>query len=170
MRPSPAPRSRLLRRLLLVLLVLLPLIELLTLFGVTRLIGGWWTVALMMTTTIIGGAVIRREGLRSWRSMRDATRTGTMPDRPVTDSGLILAGGFLLVLPGLITDALGLLLVLPFTRPVARTSVAYLVANRVGVPLSGFPSAANPPRTQRGPGRSEDQPGAGTTVQGDVIE
>lgn len=153
-----------------VLLVLLPLLELLTLFGVTRLIGGWWTVALMMTTTIIGGAVIRREGLRSWRSMRDATRSGTMPDRSVTDSGLILSGGFLLVLPGLITDALGLLLVLPFTRPVARAGLAYLVANKVGVPLARSAPTANSPRTQRGPGRSEDQPGAGTTVQGDVIE
>ena len=156
-----------------VLLVLLPLAELLTLFGVSRLIGGWWTVALMMTTTIIGGLVIRREGLKSWRSMREATSRGAMPERPIADSGLVLTGGFLLVLPGLITDALGLLLALPITRPLARAGAAYLIANKVGVPLSGlrpaYPSSPRP-GTQRGPGRSEDQPGAGTTVQGDVIE
>lgn len=155
-----------------VVLVLLPLLELFILFNVSRLIGGWWTVALMMTTTIIGGLVIRREGLRSWRSMREAARTGAMPERSAADSGLVLLGGFLLVLPGLITDVVGLLLVLPVTRPLARGAVAYLVATKVGVPLSGYRpgSVGTPPQTQRGPGRSEDQPGAGTTVEGDVID
>ena len=166
---SPAPRSRSIRRLLTVLLVLLPLAELLALFGVSRLLGGWWTVALMMTTAIVGGLVIRREGMKSWRAMREATRSGALPDLPVADSGLILIGGFLLVLPGLITDAVGLLLLLPFTRRLGRAGAAYLLATKVSVPLSGVrPGFA--PRTRGGPGRSEDRPGAGTTVQGDVIE
>ena len=173
---SPAPRSRLLRRLILVLLLLLPLVELFVLFNVSRLIGGWWTVGLMMATSIAGASVVRAEGLRSWRSLREATRTGAMPSRSIADSGLILAGGFLLVLPGLITDVVGLLLILPLTRPLARVGLAYLVANKVGVPImtqsGGFgPGAPGPGgQTPNGPGRSTDQPGAGTTIQSDVIE
>lgn len=179
--PTPSRAGSLVRRVLTVLLVVLPLLELFVLFSVSRLVGGWWTAAIIISTTIIGGLIIRREGLRSWRNLREATRSA-MPERSMTDSGLIMAGGFLLVLPGFISNIIGLLLILPFTRPIARTGMAYLVARKVGVPIMRSTTAADPspgttsPRqtsphqTWTDPGRSNDRPGAGTTIRGDVIE
>ena len=43
-----------------------------------------------------------------------------MPARELADGALILVGGTLMLAPGFVTDAFGILLILPFTRPVAR--------------------------------------------------
>lgn len=176
MRPSPLPRRRLLRRVAVALGIALPVLELLTLIGVSRLIGGWPTIGLMVLTTLIGGVMIRREGVRSWRALSEATRTGVLPERGLADAGLVMVGGLLMVLPGLITDTVGLLLILPVTRPLARVTLAYLVANKVGGPLTAPPGANDPytsndPYPSTDPGGPSGPPGAGgATVRGEVID
>lgn len=131
---------------------------------VGKAIGGWLTFGLIIAGGVLGAIVIKREGVRSWRALSEATQTGTMPSRSIVDSGLILVGGLLLLIPGFITDVVGLLLLLPFTRPIARAGVAYLVANKVSLLV------VQRVQTWDSPGRSADQPGAGTTVRGDVID
>lgn len=162
---SPAPRARPLRRLLTTLVLALPLLEILVLVLVGQAVGGWATIGLVLLSAVLGAVVIKREGLRSWRALSESTRTGTMPERDIADSGLVLLGGLLLLLPGLISDALGLLLIVPVSRPLARVSLAYLLERNVTVSASGVRV-----RAWNDPGRSADRPGAGTTVQGDVIE
>ena len=67
------------------------------------------------------GGLVRREGVRAWRALRSARRrTGGVPGREVADGALLLVGGTLLLTPGFVTDAVGLLLVLPPGRAVAR--------------------------------------------------
>ena len=171
---SPRARSTL-RRLLSVLVLALPLLEILGIIGVNRLIGGWATFGLLVLAFVVGAAIVKREGLRSWRVLSEATRTGQMPSRELADAGLVLVGGLLILVPGFLTDLIGLVLIVPVTRPLARAGLGYLVARQVGfIPGSGgrpqpFDAAAGP--TWNSPGRpTTDQPGAGTTVQGTVID
>ena len=68
---------------------------------------------------------------------------------------LVLVGGVLLMLPGLLTDVIGLFFLIPFTRPLARRVVGFFVARRLH--RAGFGGL-----TSRGPG-------AGTVVEGEVV-
>ncbi|GAA1535119.1 FxsA family protein [Nocardioides humi] len=121
---SPATRrSRRARRitaLVLLAVVALVVLELAVLVGVARLIGPWWTVLLLVLDTLLGAWLVKREGRRAWRALRERVETGRVPGRELADSVLVLLGGVLLISPGFLSDALGLLLVLPVTRPLFR--------------------------------------------------
>lgn len=86
------------------------------------LIGGWWTFVLILATAFLGGWTIRKEGLRAWTAIRDAVQAQQTQPPELGSSQAAMAGGFLLVVPGFITDVIGLLLVLPVTRNWARRS------------------------------------------------
>jgi UPF0716 protein FxsA len=85
-----------------------------------NVIGGWATFFLVLATAFLGGWVIRKEGLRAWTAVQDAIQAGDRQPPELGSSQAAMAGGFLLVMPGFITDAIGLLLVLPATRNWAR--------------------------------------------------
>jgi UPF0716 protein FxsA len=54
-----------------------------------------------------------------------------MPAAELADGALILIGGTLMLSPGFVTDAFGILLILPFTRPVARRLLTRVVSRRL---------------------------------------
>ena len=60
-----------------------------------------------------------------------------MPAQQLTDAALVLVGGVLLLLPGFLTDLVGLVFLLPFTRPVTRRWLQAMVeaaaAGRAGM-------------------------------------
>jgi len=181
---SPSRPRSLLRALLVLFLLVLPVVEIVASGAVSRSIGGWATLGLRVLGTVIGAFVVKREGLRAWRAVAEATRTGRMPNRGLADGGLILVGGLFVLFPGFVSDIIGLFLLLPMTRPLARAGLGYLVARQVGMSIQRFEAQgfeANGPGgrgpgpgfsgpTGNGPGRSEDRPGAGTTVQGSVVD
>ena len=76
-----------------------------------------------------------------------------MPARELADGALILIGGTLMLAPGFVTDAFGILLILPLTRPVARRLLTTVVAPPAGRRPAG--QQDDPTRTRRpgGPGR-----------------
>ncbi|WP_377642507.1 FxsA family protein [Oryzobacter terrae] len=159
-RPGATPyaaRARRPRRLRWVLLVLalLAVTELVVLVTVARTIGGWQTLLVLLVEAAVGAWVVRHEGSRAWRALREAFRSGRMPSREIADAVLVLVGGVLLVLPGFVTDVVGLLFILPFTRPVARIWLEAVIARRVvrtvGEWPGGSPSSPTvPPRPVRG--------------------
>ena len=57
--------------------------------------------------------------------------SGQMPARELADGALILIGGTLMLSPGFVTDAFGILLILPFTRPVARRLFTGMISRRI---------------------------------------
>lgn len=86
-------------------------------------IGVWWLLALLATGAVLGGVLVRHEGGKAWRSLLEARdRPDAMGSR-VTDAGLVLVGGILLALPGFLTDAVGLLCLVPVTRPLVRRAL-----------------------------------------------
>ncbi|MBT9254480.1 FxsA family protein [Phycicoccus sp. MAQZ13P-2] len=125
------------RRLLVVVLVLVPLLEISTVVLVGDAIGGWPTVLLLLLTSVLGAWVIRREGSRAWAALHDALRSGRMPARELADGVLVLVGGVLLLVPGFLTDLLGALVLLPWTRPLARVWLEAAVARRLLAPFGG---------------------------------
>jgi UPF0716 protein FxsA len=116
--------------LLFLVFVIVPVLEIWLLIEVGQVIGAWWTVALLLADAALGTWLVRREGRRTWRALRDTVNGGRLPDRELADAGLVLVGGTLLVTPGFLTDIVGFFLVLPFTRPVARRLLAWFVARR----------------------------------------
>ena len=100
---------------------------------------------------MIGTWLVRREGGRAWQALTTALQTGRMPRRELADGALILIGGTLMLAPGFVTDAVGVLLILPVTRPVARRLLARAVA-RDGCSSPGAPrtyDAPDPPARGR---------------------
>jgi UPF0716 protein FxsA len=138
--------------------VVVPLLEISALILVGNLIGPWWTILLLVADSIFGGWLIRREGARAWAALNQALTTGTMPARELADGALILIGGTLMLTPGFVTDILGLVMILPFTRPVGRRLLTQVVSRRLLI--AGVPHDVRRP----GPGPS------GPVIRGEVID
>ena len=124
-------RRRLVTLALVALFVGVPLLEIYVLVQVGQVIGAWWTILLLVVDSILGTLLIRHEGARAWRALREALGSGRMPARELADAALILVGGTLMLAPGFVTDAFGVLMILPFTRPAWRRLLAALVSRRI---------------------------------------
>jgi UPF0716 protein FxsA len=126
-------------------------------------------VLLLVVMSILGTLLIRREGGRAWRALTEALRTGRMPARELADGALILVGGTLMLTPGFVTDAVGILLILPFTRPLARRALTGLVGRRLvaGATYGGFPPR---PGQQQEPGDGRRPGTTGDVVRGEVVD
>lgn len=118
-------------RLAALLLLLVPVVEVALIVVVAHLVGGWTTLALLLAGAVLGSWLVRREGARTLRSMSTAVGTGGLPAHELSDAALVLVGGVLILVPGFLTDLVGLVLVLPFTRPLARRLVVALAARRL---------------------------------------
>ena len=147
-------RRRMVSLALFTVFIVVPLIEIYVLIQVGQVIGPWWTILLLVLDSIIGTWLIRREGGRAWQALREAIHSGRMPARELADGALVLIGGTLMLAPGFVTDAFGILLILPLTRPVFRRLLTALVARRV------LPNVTRP-----GPG-----PQQGPVVRGEVVD
>lgn len=156
-----APRRRRLGlRLLLATVLLLPLLEIVVLIAVGRSIGVLWTIGLIVAMAVVGAWLARRETGRTFRALQRAVESGKMPTDEVTDAVLVMAGGFLLILPGFVSDVLGLFLILPFTRPLSRRLVHLLVAQQA-LKVSGAAAARS--------GAAGRAPGTGQVIEGEII-
>lgn len=116
----PAPARRPWGRLLLVAgAVALPLLEIWLLIQLSALVGGWVTLLVVLLGMVLGVVLTRREGSRAWRSLTAGVREGRPVSDEIASGGLVLLGGLALIVPGLLTDVVGLLLLLPPTRRLA---------------------------------------------------
>ncbi|MDQ1536604.1 MAG: protein FxsA [Actinomycetota bacterium] len=112
-------------------LLVVPVAEIALIVKVGTVIGGWQTLALLLVESALGAYLVKREGRRSWQSLRVALNTGRMPGRELADAALVLIGGTLLLTPGFLTDIAGFLFVLPFTRPITRRWLQRVVERRL---------------------------------------
>jgi UPF0716 protein FxsA len=101
-------------------LIALGVLELFVFVQVSNAIGFLNTLGLMIVISLVGVWIVRREGWKVWRRMNLQLNQGRMPQAELIDGVLILLAGLLLVLPGFVTDVVGLLLLLPPTRALAR--------------------------------------------------
>lgn len=165
--PTPGgkrPKGKRVGRWILFLLLLIPLLEIATIIAVGNLVGPWWTFGALIFLSVLGAALVHREGKRTWSALREALRRGSAPAKEITDAGLVLVGGAMLLAPGFLTDALGLFFVLPFTRPITRLWLQAVVASRLLGQFAG-PSMATGAEGQQRPTRTT----AGDVIEGEVI-
>lgn len=81
------------------------------------------TLLVLVAIAALGGWLLRREGPRAWASLADAQAHPDEVGARLTDAALVLVGGGLLMLPGFLTDVVGLLCLIPATRGLARRGV-----------------------------------------------
>src|SRR5918999_5559485 len=98
----------------------LPLLELYILIKIGSHLGAFLTVALIIFTALLGLLLARFEGLRTLRQIRQSLSQGIVPAEEMLDSVLIFAGGVLFVIPGVLTDIVALVLLIPFTRTIFK--------------------------------------------------
>lgn len=128
----------------------LPLIEI----GLFVTVGGWlglvWTLAIVIGTGVLGVWIMRRQGQRAAGDLRRAVLDRKDPLKVLAGDVLTVLAGALLVLPGFLTDTLGLLLLLPVTQRL----IGLLVARRAMQAVAA--RATRPGRFASGPHRPAD--------------
>jgi len=98
------------------LFLLIPLIELYVLIQVGSVIGALPTILLTVTTAIVGVALMRSQGVATMQNAQASMAVGEVPQLALMEGVFIFLGGVLLFIPGLISDAIGLLFLIPFVR------------------------------------------------------
>jgi UPF0716 protein FxsA len=116
---------------LFLLFAIVPLVELYLLIKVGSHIGALPTIALVVVTAFVGAWLAKREGLRTFRRIRERLSRGAIPGDDLVDAILILAAGIVLLTPGLITDALGLLILIPPVRARLREWLKRKFSDRI---------------------------------------
>jgi UPF0716 protein FxsA len=139
---------------LVVLFIVVPIAELYVIVQVGQAIGIWPTLALLLADALLGSLLLRYQGRSAWRRFNEALAQRRFPGKEVADGVLIVIGGTLLLAPGFLTDIVGLLLLIPPTRAIARSLLRRFTVGRfavVGVPGGSFGSGAGPvpPRPSR---------------------
>jgi UPF0716 protein FxsA len=108
----------------LALILIYPVLEIASLIEVGRQIGLFPTLLLLGLGVLGGIALIRSQSFGVAARVVSAARAGKSPAVPLADSGFLVIAGLLLIIPGFVSDALALLLMLPPVRS--------LLASRLG--------------------------------------
>ncbi|GAB3715098.1 FxsA family protein [Mariniluteicoccus flavus] len=125
---GPAPRRRRwLLPALTAVFIAVPLAEVWLLLQVGELLGLWPTIGLLVVAAVLGSWLSKREGTKAWRALQTAMQSGRMPQGELADAALVLTGGVMLVFPGFFTDIIGMFFLVPFTRPLARRLLGWVL-------------------------------------------
>ncbi len=127
----------------LLVFVVFPLLEIAVLIKAGETIGFWPTISLLIGAAVLGFLVIREQGLTMVGRMFTAMNEGRLPFEPMLDAYALIVAGALLIMPGFISDVIGLLLLVPPLRAwgIRRT-------------LSGFAGGATDPSGTRASSRA----------------
>lgn len=98
----------------LITLLILPFVDFYILVQVAEQIGFWNTLGIILLTGLAGAEIVRREGVYVLRKIQTSVTAGEI-SRNALEIGLLVLGGLLLIVPGLITDLFGFIMII---RPV----------------------------------------------------
>ena len=112
-------------RLVMLAILALPFVEIAGFVVIGSRIGVLATIVWVLLAAMLGLGLIKHHGLDALRRARDALRRGRNPSAELADGALVTLAGVLLLIPGFVTDAFGLLLALP---PVRRRIISWLGA------------------------------------------
>ncbi|AEW97766.1 FxsA cytoplasmic membrane protein [Streptantibioticus cattleyicolor NRRL 8057 = DSM 46488] len=128
--------------------------------------GGVTVLLLLLAGFVLGAAAVKAAGRRAWRELTESVRAGRTPGEEGTGTapggghaGLAMLGGLLLMVPGIVSDAAGLLCLFPPTRRLIGRAAGRVVRRRTWAPGS-FGDAYQRIRVHRPDGK---------VVQGEVV-
>ena len=105
---------------LFLLFTLVPILELYILVKLGTIFGVGITLLVVIGTGILGASLAKREGLKVWFRIQGEMQNGRFPGNELLDGFLIFVAGVLLLTPGLLTDILGFLTLIPWTRDIFK--------------------------------------------------
>ena len=101
---------------LLLLFIFVPIIEIGLFIQVGGFLGLWSTIALVLITAFVGASLVRSQGIQTLMSVQGRLQQGEMPAQQILEGVMLAVAGVLLLTPGFMTDALGMLVLLPAPR------------------------------------------------------
>ncbi len=130
-------------RILLLMFILIPALELAILIELGSRLGTVPTLLLLALTGFLGAFLARRQGLGALRAAQAQMQRGELPAGPIVDGILILIAAVLLITPGVLTDALGFLLLIRGIRDRVKSMLMSrfrrgIEERRIRVYSSGF--------------------------------
>jgi len=131
--PPPLRTLRVMFVVLLLLLLGIPTAEIFFIIRVARDLGIPETIGLLVAVSIVGAWLVRRSGLGVMRQIQERLARGEIPGKELVDGLLILVGGLLMLTPGFLTDAVGLLLLVPPTRLALRALLVRRYSKRIRI-------------------------------------
>ncbi|MGK5740649.1 FxsA family protein [Micromonospora sp. URMC 103] len=145
---------------------------------VGRAVGFGAALLLVFAVSLLGLVLLRREGMRAWRGFRAAAQAGQPPGRQVTDGLVGLLGALLLAVPGLVTGVVGLLLMVPPVRALARAAAQRAAERRVSSMVAGDLFGPRRVRVRRGAPQTAPPPQAeepvvvdgGRAIEGEIVD
>lgn len=156
--------------LLFAIFIAVPIIEIAIFIQVGGLIGLWPTIAIVLGTALLGATLIRVQGFQTWRRAEAAMRRGEPPLAEMLDGVFLLVAALLMVTPGLFTDCIGILLLIPpVRREIGRRAAARLARSaNVQFHMSSMRAGPGP---GMGPDRGPDMGGRpGPVIEGEAEE
>lgn len=108
---------------LLLLFIVVPVIELFLLIEVGQVIGTLPTIGLIILTGVVGAFLARLQGLQVLMKIRGQLQSGQLPADALFDGAIILIAGAFLMTPGILTDTVGFLCLIPATRRLIKRSI-----------------------------------------------
>ncbi|MCV9967353.1 membrane protein FxsA [Pararhizobium sp. BT-229] len=135
------------------LFLLMPLAEIAAFIFVGREVGVGMTLLLVLGSAIAGAVLLRIQGFGVLRKIQQASQTGTDPGRQLVHGVMIVIAAFLLIIPGFISDIIGLLLFIPAVRDIGWS----LIKSRLTiVTTGGMGGFSRGPAPDRDPRRRSD--------------
>lgn len=154
---------------LLALFTLVPLAELGLLVWVGSRIGGWSTVGLVLLTGIAGAFLVRHAGRQVMGDWQRSLAEGTTPKDGVSRGALLLVGGALLLTPGVLTDVLGVLMLVPGPRDLMAKGLKSHMKRRFASAANFHGFGGNPFGGPPGSSPFQGQPGVPVDVVGGTV-
>lgn len=115
------------------LFVVLPIAEIMLLINVSSSIGGWNTFLIVIVTAAFGAYFVRQQGFSLIQQIQHKINAGQAPSSEMAEAVLLLIAGVMLITPGFITDGLGFLFTLPFSRaPIANFLMSKVKLKQAG--------------------------------------
>jgi UPF0716 protein FxsA len=124
---------------ILALVVVVVMLEIYVIIQVAHAIGAFDTILLLLVVSFAGAWLTKHEGFVVLRRLRERLDAGRAPTAELVDGVLVLGAGLLLMVPGFVTDGLGLLVLFPPTRSLVRRYLRH----RFDVRVFGGPRGPN---------------------------
>ena len=105
---------------LLILFIAVPVVELVLLIEIGQRVGTLATIGLIIGTGIVGASLARQQGISTLARLRKDLDAGQLPAEPIVDGVLILLAAAVLITPGVLTDLVGFLCLVPACRRVLK--------------------------------------------------
>ncbi|ELR67103.1 FxsA protein [Photobacterium marinum] len=154
---------------LLLLFIVVPIIEIALFVQLGGFLGLWPTIALVLVTAIVGASLVRSQGIATLMSVQSRLQQGELPAQQIVEGVMLAVAGVLLLTPGFMTDALGMMVLLPAPRAMlAKQLMSRVKVQNMGSGFSaGFGSQGF---GSQGPFEQQDDPFRQRSSEGDVFD